>query len=368
MLSNPAPGEWLSWRRGHQGRGFSPLKEITKENVSRLQMAWSLTLPAGPNTIEPLFHDGVLFVYAYGDRVFALDGETGDELWRYERRLPENQRLTSKRTMALWGNKLYTATSDAHLVALDTKTGRVVWDRDVGQGTGRISGGPLVANGVVMQGLVGAQIPGGSSIAAVDAETGEPLWRFSTVAQPGTPAGNSWNDLPAEEAWWWFGVDLRHLRCRARSRLLRPRSDLRHRADALPRRQARRHQRWAVHGYHARVPAAHRRAGLVFPAHAQRPVGHGLGLRARHHSAAGQWPNAQGRGHFRQGGLVRRARCGHWRIPDVVRHGSAELHHRCGSENRREEDRSRHAAGWSRSHHHHLSLGWRWPQLDAHLA
>jgi alcohol dehydrogenase (cytochrome c) len=64
---------------------------------------------------------------------------------------------------------------------------------------GRITGGPLVANGVVMQGIVGAQIPGGSSIAAVDAETGEPLWRFRTLAQPGTPAGNSWNDLKAED-------------------------------------------------------------------------------------------------------------------------------------------------------------------------
>lgn len=199
MLSNPAPGEWLSWRRGHQGRGFSPLQQITKDNVGRLQMAWSLTLPAGPNTIEPLFHDGVLFVYGYGDRVFALDGETGDELWRYERRLPENARLSPKRTLALWGNKIYIATSDAHMVALDMKTGRVVWDRDVGQGVGRITGGPLVANGVVMQGIVGAQIPGGSSIAALDAETGEPLWRFRTVAQPGTPGGNSWNDLPAEE-------------------------------------------------------------------------------------------------------------------------------------------------------------------------
>lgn len=199
MLSNPAPEEWLSWRRGHHGQGFSPLKQITKQNVDRLQMAWSLTLPAGPNTIEPLFHDGVLFVYGYGDRVFALDGETGDELWRYERRLPENQRLTPKRTMALWGNRIYAATSDAHIVALDIKTGRVVWDRDVGQGVGRITGGPLVANGVVMQGIVGAQIPGGSSIAALDAETGEPLWRFRTVAQPGTPEGNSWNGLEAEE-------------------------------------------------------------------------------------------------------------------------------------------------------------------------
>jgi len=199
MLSAPAPGEWLSWRRGHQGQGFSPLQQITRDNIEHLQMVWSLTLPAGPNTIEPLFHDGVLFVYAYGDRVFALDGETGDELWRYERRLPDSTRLTSKRVMALWGSNLYAATSDGHIVALDAKTGRVVWDRDVGQGVGRISGGPLVANGVVMQGLVGAQIPGGSSIAALDAGTGEPLWRFHTVAQPGQPGGDSWNGLPLEK-------------------------------------------------------------------------------------------------------------------------------------------------------------------------
>lgn len=199
MLSNPPPGEWLSWRRGHEGRGFSPLKQIDKDNVGTLQLAWSLTLPPGPNTIEPLFHDGVLYVYAYGDRVFALDGKSGDELWRYERHLPERQRVTSKRVMALWDDKLYVATSDLHIVALDARTGRVVWDRDVGQGAGTISGGPLVANGVVMQGIVGAQIPGGSSIAALDAETGKPLWRFKTIAQPGEPGGNSWNGLPVEQ-------------------------------------------------------------------------------------------------------------------------------------------------------------------------
>jgi PQQ-dependent dehydrogenase (methanol/ethanol family) len=199
MLSNPPPGEWLSWRRGHEGRGFSPLKQINKDNIASLQLAWALTLPAGPNTIEPLFHDGVLYVYAYGDHVFALDGVTGDELWRYERHLPERQRVTSKRVMALWGDKLYVATSDLHIVALDARTGRVEWDRDVGQGAGTISGGPLVANGVVMQGIVGAQIPGGSSIAALDAETGKPLWRFKTIAQPGEPGGNSWNGLPVEQ-------------------------------------------------------------------------------------------------------------------------------------------------------------------------
>lgn len=198
MISDPPPGEWLSWRRGHQGQGFSPLTEIDRDSVDDLQLAWSLTLPPGPNTIEPLMHDGVLFVYAYGDRVFALDAATGDELWRYERRLPEGQALSPKRAMALYGDKLYVPTSDAHIVAIDVKTGRVAWDRPVGQGF-RITGGPLVANGVVMQGLVGAQAPGGSHITALDAETGEELWRFKTLAQPGEPNGESWNGLAAEE-------------------------------------------------------------------------------------------------------------------------------------------------------------------------
>lgn len=198
MLSDPPADEWLSWRRGHGGQGFSPLTEITSDNVDGLQLAWSLTLPPGPNTVAPIMHDGVLFVFGYGDRVFALDAATGDELWRYERRAPEGQRFDPKRVIAIWGDKLYVPTSDAHIVALDVKTGRVAWDRSVGEGF-RITGGPLVANGVVMQGLVGAQVPGGSHITALDAETGEELWRFKTIAQPGEPNGESWNGLPAEE-------------------------------------------------------------------------------------------------------------------------------------------------------------------------
>lgn len=198
MLSDPPPDEWLSWRRGHDGHGFSPLTEIAADNVDELQLAWSLTLPPGPNTVAPLMHDGVLFVFGYGDRVFALDAATGDELWRYERCLPEGQGLNPKRTMALYGDKLYVATSDTHLIALDARTGRVAWDRPIGEGGFRITGGPIAANGVVMQGVVG-QMPGGAHIAGLDAETGEQLWRFKTVAQPGEPNGESWNGLPLEQ-------------------------------------------------------------------------------------------------------------------------------------------------------------------------
>src|SRR5579884_1907564 len=69
MLATPDPGEWLTWRRTYDDLGFSPLKQINKENVKSLRVAWSLTLPAGPNESTPLVHGGVIFVQSYKDNV-----------------------------------------------------------------------------------------------------------------------------------------------------------------------------------------------------------------------------------------------------------------------------------------------------------
>ncbi|HSG55907.1 MAG TPA: c-type cytochrome, partial [Paracoccaceae bacterium] len=77
QLANPEPENWLSWRRGHNGQGFSPLDQITTENVARLNVAWAQALPAGPNINEPLVRDGVLYVYGFGDEVFAFDAANG---------------------------------------------------------------------------------------------------------------------------------------------------------------------------------------------------------------------------------------------------------------------------------------------------
>jgi alcohol dehydrogenase (cytochrome c) len=200
MLANPAPGDWLSWRGTHDGLGFSPLTSIDKNNVGSLQLAWSLSLPAGPNTATPLVHDGVIYVHSFGDHVQALDAATGDELWHYARELPSTFRPTVKRNMALYGDKLYVGTSDVHVVALDAKTGAVAWDATVaaeGSGFG-LSGGPLAARGKIMQGVNG-QAPGGAYIVALDAESGEEAWRFYSIARPGDPGGDSWNGLPLEK-------------------------------------------------------------------------------------------------------------------------------------------------------------------------
>ncbi|HEY1239905.1 MAG TPA: PQQ-binding-like beta-propeller repeat protein [Bryobacteraceae bacterium] len=197
-LMHPADGEWLTWRRTYDDWGFSPLRQINRGNAGSLRVAWSWSLPPGPNEMTPLVHDGVLFVFGYGDRVQALDAASGDLLWQYSRQLQTGQ-PSVKRNLALYGDRLYVPTSDAHMVALDIKTGRVVWDHTIADSKEfNITGGPLAAKGKIMQG-VGGRAPGGNFIVALDARTGEEAWRFHTIAQPGEPGGNSWNGLPLEK-------------------------------------------------------------------------------------------------------------------------------------------------------------------------
>jgi len=199
LLDNPPASEWLVWRRTYDDYGFSPLKQITKSNVGSLRVAWAWSLPNGQNEATPLEHDGVLFVDSYGDKVQALNAVTGDFLWQYSRQLPGDARLSVKRNLALYRDRLLVPTSDDHIVALDVKTGSVIWDSALADYTKgfQTTGGPLVAKGKVMQGIAG-QSPGGNFIVALDAETGKEAWRFHTIAQSGEP-GDSWNDLPNDK-------------------------------------------------------------------------------------------------------------------------------------------------------------------------
>ncbi|WAT18910.1 PQQ-binding-like beta-propeller repeat protein [Aurantiacibacter sp. MUD11] len=198
-LVAPDPEDWIAWRRGQLGHGYSPLDQVTPENVSDLNVAWSQALPVGPTMAEPLVRDGVMYVHAYGEEVFAFDAATGRQLWRYRRQMPEGTLMQGKKTIALWDDMLILATSDLHMLALDARTGRPIWDvRIPDAAETRSNGGPLVADGVVMIGLA-TQRAGGGLIAAFDAETGEHLWNFDTVAKTGTLGGDTWNELPDDE-------------------------------------------------------------------------------------------------------------------------------------------------------------------------
>lgn len=204
MLEEPPAESWLSWRRTRDTHGFSPLAQIDRRNVGSLRVAWSWTLPPGSNEGTPLVHEGTLFVHGMGDRVQALDARTGDLLWEYRRRLPQGVSPTVKRGMALYGERLYIGTSDAHVVALDVRTGAVAWDVQIGDVRLRevVNGGVLAARGTVMVGTtatgVGAR-PGGPQIVGLDAGTGHIAWRVHTIAQAGDPGGDSWNGMPVHE-------------------------------------------------------------------------------------------------------------------------------------------------------------------------
>jgi alcohol dehydrogenase (cytochrome c) len=207
MLRNPPPGDWLMWRRTYNAWGYSPLEQINKTNVKNLKPVWSWSLTNGATETTPIVHDGVLFIYNYADKTQALDAATGDLIWEYKRDLPaklvtDGGNPLAKRNMAIYEDKLILATSDAHLVALDTKTGKVVWDHttaDWSKGW-RYTGGPFIANGTIVQGMTGcgnAQ-PGGCFITGHDPKTGAEKWRVHTIAQPDDPNFNTWNGLPLE--------------------------------------------------------------------------------------------------------------------------------------------------------------------------
>jgi alcohol dehydrogenase (cytochrome c) len=191
MLKNPAPGDWLVIRRDHYASNFSPLTQITRDNAQDLQLAWVWPMnEGGTNQPSPLAYNGTVFLNNTNGIIQALNGKTGDLIW--EHRLGGN---ISMRGIALYGDKLFVAMSDANLVALDATNGKQVWKVPMTDGRGS-SSGPLAAKGKLVQGMGGCQayVEQKCFISAYDANTGKQLWRFQTIATDGE-AGKTWGAL-----------------------------------------------------------------------------------------------------------------------------------------------------------------------------
>ena len=205
-LEHPSPSDWVMWRRTYDGLGYSPLKSINRSNVAHLRTAWSWVLPQSANEITPLVHDGVMFVYS-GAAVQALDAASGSLLWQYVRPIPGGVGFASShgKAIAIYGNKIFASTSDGHMIALESRSGHLVWDQEVipsGAAGGGLSlnSAPIVVKGIVIAGVsLGVSSPGGCFIVGLDADTGKERWRFHTIARPGQPGGDSWNGAPVEE-------------------------------------------------------------------------------------------------------------------------------------------------------------------------
>ena len=207
MLEAPPAGDWLTYRRSYRSIGYSPLTQVNARTVGRLRETWAMLLAPSGNEITPLVHDGVIFIES-GASIEALDGSNGDLLWQYVRSLPPPARTGRRqivKNIAIYGGKLFAPTTDGHMIALDVKSGAVIWDSAVlGPDETRnhlsLDGGPLVAANVVMMGASGCNTyRGGCFIVGLDADSGRELWRFHTIARPGEPGGDSWNGAPVAE-------------------------------------------------------------------------------------------------------------------------------------------------------------------------
>ena len=204
MLQAPAPDDWLMWRRTLDGWGYSPLDQITRENVSGLRMVWTRALTRGSQQGTPLAYDGVLYMPNPRDVIQAIDAATGDLKWEHRREVPEGSGgglAANNRNVAIYDNLIIDTSVDDHVFALDATTGEMVWETEIlDYATNRAlqSSGPIIANGKVISGR-SCRTRDSCVITAHDARTGAELWRRHTIPAPGEPGDETWGDVALED-------------------------------------------------------------------------------------------------------------------------------------------------------------------------
>ncbi|MEE2792387.1 MAG: PQQ-binding-like beta-propeller repeat protein [Acidobacteriota bacterium] len=205
MLQDPAPEDWLTWRRTLDGWGYSPLDQVTRENVDELRMVWTRALGRGNQVGTPLAYNGVLYMPNPRDVIQAIDAVSGDLLWEHRREVPDNVGeaglATNNRNIAIYGSLIIDTSVDDHVFALDAATGDMAWETEIlDYETFRAlqSSGPIIANGKVISGR-SCRKPDSCVITAHDATTGEELWRRRTIPAPGEPGDESWGDVAFED-------------------------------------------------------------------------------------------------------------------------------------------------------------------------
>jgi alcohol dehydrogenase (cytochrome c) len=210
LAAESEPGNWLIHHGDYDGQRYSELTQITQENVGDLELKWIWQVRSrdgAPEKFEatPLYVDGVLYTVSPPNDVIALDPSSGRVFWSYTYTPAPEARVCCGRVnrgLAIHGNKLFMGAIDGHLMALDTRNGRVLWDVSIGDPSlgYAITVAPLVIGDKVIVGPAGGEFGIRGFIAAYDVETGAELWKFNTIPGPGEPGFESWED-PAQEAW-----------------------------------------------------------------------------------------------------------------------------------------------------------------------
>jgi len=202
----PKPEDWLMYRGNYQGWGYSALDSVNKTNVKNLQLAWSRTMWPGINEITPIVHDGIMYLGNPADVIQAIDATNGELIWEYHLPEPTQDFKTTygqrKRSIALYGDKIYFMSWDNSIVALDAASGKLVFRMSRGNDiTTTNSSGPIVANGMVIAGSTCQTAGHGCYVTGHDARNGEELWRNDMIPKPGEPGDETWGGAPYEKRW-----------------------------------------------------------------------------------------------------------------------------------------------------------------------
>ncbi len=207
------PQNWLTYYGAYDGQRYSPLDQITTENVVRMTPAWVFSfspvgLHSGKSTYSfeaaPIVVDGIMFVSGWDGWVWALDAATGAQLWQYRHASPFDVSLCCgnvNRGVAVAEGKVFMTTLNAHIIALDAETGRKIWDQPYGDVRAGESAtvAPLIVKDMVIVGSSGGEFGSRGHTDAFKLETGERVWRCYTIPKPGEPGSETW---PQEgEAW-----------------------------------------------------------------------------------------------------------------------------------------------------------------------
>jgi len=209
MLQDPAPEDWLMWRRTLDSWGYSPLDQINRENVRGLRMVWTRDLEQGTGEVTPLAYGGILYVPQAQDVIQALDAVTGDFIWEYGRSIPDDLyqmvggNARNNRNVAIYDQMIINTSDDNHVFAIDALTGEDIWETqifDYQVNSATHSSGPIIAEGRVISGRSCRPWGGPEAcvIVAHDARTGEELWRRRLVPALGEPGNETWGDVPFE--------------------------------------------------------------------------------------------------------------------------------------------------------------------------
>ena len=198
MNATSEPHNWLMYSGTLDSQRHSRLDQINRSNVSQLEMHWAYQIPVIDRAeTTPLVVDGIMFITEAPSNLVAVDAVTGRQYWRYDHELPDDLRICcgrNNRGVAILGETLYMSTLDAHLVAIDARTGNVRWDVEVAEYQKGYSktAAPLIVKDKVVTGIAGGEFGIRGFIDAYDAETGELAWRTYTTAGPGDPNVSTW--------------------------------------------------------------------------------------------------------------------------------------------------------------------------------